>query len=262
MNTISTKRKQRIAEMRKQRMKARNKKVAITTAAGAITAIILLNGKAEAYSSAYTVKPKDNLYNLSKKYQVSVEQLMEVNGLVSEKIIVGQRLLLPIQHTEEGSVSYTVQKGDTIYSLAKQYEISINDLKKKNNMNSDKIIAGEKLLLPLETHSDVESYYTVVAGDTLWGIAKRFGMTAKELAGANGLSKEMVLIGQKLNIPGSVQISKAEVVGAADSFTVEFTEQGKPLVLQVPYGTASDYQKKSSQKVHVIHKNGSVIQIY
>ncbi|WP_066300206.1 LysM peptidoglycan-binding domain-containing protein [Bacillus sp. FJAT-29937] len=262
MITITTKRKQRIAEVRKQRMKARNKKVVITTAAGAITAIILLNGKAEAHSSAYTVKPKDNLYNLSKKYQVSVKQLIEVNGLDTEKITVGQRLLLPNKHTAEGAVSYTVQKGDTIYSLAKQYETSIHDLKKKNNMSSDKIIVGEKLLLPTETSSNVESIYTAVPGDTLWGIAKRFGVTAKELADANGLSKEMILIGQKLNIPGAVQIAEAEVVGAADSFTVEFTEQGKPLVLQVPYGTASDYQKKSGQKVHVIYKNGSVILIY
>lgn len=262
MKTITTRRKHRIAEARKQKIKARNRKLATTTVAGAITALILLNSKAEASSSVYTVKPKDNLYNLSKKYHISVEKLMEVNDLSSEKIVVGQRLLVPTEQIKSKFNAYTIQKGDTLYSIAKLYGMSIDDLKKSNDIKSDQINPGTKILLSKETITKKESVYTVVPGDSLWGIAKRFGVTVKELLDANRLSKEMVLIGQKLMIPGNVQITNAEVVGAADSFTVEFSEQGEPLVLQVPYGSAGDYQKKSGQKVTIIHKNRSVISIY
>ncbi|WP_246197271.1 LysM peptidoglycan-binding domain-containing protein [Cytobacillus depressus] len=263
MNTISTKRKQRIAEMRKQRIRARNKKVAVTTAAGAITALILLNSKAEASSSVYTVKSKDTLYTLSKKYEVSVEQLIKVNGLTSERIFVGQSLLIPNEQVVKKSTSYTIQKGDTLYSLAKQYGVSVEDLKKKNNIQLDQLSVGGQIIVPAESfeRKKEEVTYTVVPGDTLWGIAKRFGLTVEDLAKENGLNKEMVLIGQKLNVPGDFHYSKVEIVGAADSFTVEFLEQGKPLVLRVPYGTAADYQNKSGQKVNLIHRNGSVISV-
>lgn len=71
------------------------------------------------------------------------------------------------------------------------------------------------------------------------GNCKIFGVRVKELSNANRLSKEIVFIGQKLMIPGNVQITKAEVVGAA-----------------------GNNQKKSGQKVTVIHKNKSVISIY
>ncbi|MGM0877936.1 MAG: LysM peptidoglycan-binding domain-containing protein [Bacillota bacterium] len=264
MNTVTQKRKQRIAEARKKRMRARNKKIAVSTIAGAITALVLMNGKAGACSTDYTVKTKDTLYSLSKKYQVSVEQLMEANSLISETIVVGQRLVVPGEQLVENSTLHTVQKGDTLFSLAKKYRTTVDELKKKNNIHSDKINIGQKILVSIETPTNGEQeMYTVFQGDTLWGIAKQFGVTAEDLAKENGLSKKMVLIGQKLFIPGAVDFSEAEVVGAADNFTVEFEQQDKQqLILKVPYGAASDYEKKSGQKVTVIHKNGAVISAF
>lgn len=269
MKAISLKRKQRIAEVRKQKVRARNKKMAAVTIAGAISALVLMNGKAAAYGKDYTVKKRDTLYSLSKKYQVSIDQLKETNALTSEKIVVGQRLVVPEQgktmvpKSEEITNQYTVQKGDSLFLLAKKYGITLEKLKKINNIQSDRINIGQKIVVPLETSNyGEEEKYTVVSGDTLWGIAKRFGVTVENLANENGLKKEMVLIGQRLIIPGAAEISEAEVVGAADSFTVEFEQRGKPLVLEVPYGSASDYQKKSGQKVTVIHKNGAVISVF
>ncbi|HZH62428.1 MAG TPA: LysM peptidoglycan-binding domain-containing protein [Metabacillus sp.] len=263
MNTISVKRKQRIAELRKKRMKERNKKIAFTTIAGAITALALMNGKASACSTDYTVKPKDTLYSLSKKYKVSVDQLMEANALTSEKIVVGQKILVPDIHLEENLNLYTIQKGDTLYSLAKKYGVTVSDLKKKNNMQTDSIQIGQKISVPgQQIINNDHQMYTVVPGDTLWGIAKRFDVTTEDLAEENKLSSEMVLIGQRLTIPGAADTSKVIVVGAADSFTVEFDHQGTPLVLKVPFGVTSDYQEMSGQKVTVIHKNRAVISIF
>ncbi|WP_163100802.1 muramidase family protein [Peribacillus alkalitolerans] len=267
MNSITLKRKQRIAEIRKKRMRSRNKRVAAVSIAGAITALLLFSGKVGASGTQYTVKKNDNLYNLSKKYRVSVDQLMEVNGLTTEKIVIGQRLLVPIDNTasqtEENSNLYTVRKGDTLSFIAKKYGTNVNELKKENNFQHDQIYPGQKIIVPIENPANGEDHmYSVFPGDTLWGIAKRFGVKTEDLVKENGLSKEMVLIGQRLSIPGIANHSEAKVIGAADSFTVEFEQNDKTFVLTVPYGAASKYQDKSGQKVTVIHKNGAVISVF
>jgi LysM repeat protein len=267
VNIVTLKRKQRISELRKKKIKARNKRLAAASIAGAITALLLFNSKAGASGTQYTVKKNDNLYNISKKYKVSVDLLMEINGLTTEKIMIGQRLLLPIDktasQTEENSSLYTVQNGDTLSSIAKKYGTNVNGLKKENKLLNDKIKLGQKIIVPVENPANGEEHlYTVFPGDTLWGIAKRFGVKTDDLVKENGLRKEMVLIGQLLSIPGNAKHSEAKVIGAADSFTVEFEQDDKTFVLKVPYGAASKYQDKSGQKVTVIHKNGAVISVF
>ncbi len=251
------KRKERIAITQKKRIKARNKRIAAATVAGTITALILMNGKAGACSTEYLVKPNDTLYSLSKKYDITVDQLMEANSLTSEKILVGQQLLVP---DLVKPIMYSVQRGDTLYSLSKMYGSTVKELKEINFLQSNQINIGQTILIPqVAFNQEVGEMYTVLPGDTLWGIANRYGIDPQELAKENDLHMEMVIIGQQLFIPGTASVSEVEIVGAADSFTVEFNDEGKLLVLKVPYGTASAYQEMSGQYVRVIHKNGAVI---
>ncbi|AGK52566.1 LysM peptidoglycan-binding domain-containing protein [Bacillus sp. 1NLA3E] len=322
MSNILKTRNQRIAEIRKKKVRLRNQKMATLTVVGAITALTLMGSKVNACSADYTVKKGDTLYGLAKKYQISINQLMDVNNLASEKLFINQQLLVPDEHlstshTEETSGLYTVKKGDTLYSLSKKYQVSTNllmvanglssdkikvsqkllvpyndqtpsseevtgnyfvkkgdtlfslakkydtsviELKKANNLRTDNLYIGQQISVPSESHSqEEEEIYTVVPGDSLSGIASRFGVTMAELKKANVLHQNMVLIGQKLHIPGTANYFEATVVGAADPFSVEFEENGEPLVLTVPYGTATDYQKKSGQKGTIIYKNGALI---
>ncbi|WML45759.1 LysM peptidoglycan-binding domain-containing protein [Neobacillus sp. PS3-40] len=267
MNTIILKRKQRLAEVRMKKQRARNKKIVAATVAGSFTALVFMNNRVSACSTDYTVKKNDTLYSLSKKYQVGISQLIEVNDLPTEKIYVDQHLNVPedivVPQFKGNSSQYTVQKGDTLFSLSKNYSISVKDLQKENNLLSDQINIGQRILVPIKTPAPSgEEMYTVYPGDTLWGIAKRFDVTVKDLARENKLSQEMVLIGQRLVIPGKAKFADVEVVGAADSFTVEFMQKGKPFVLKVPYGSAPNYQDKSGQKVMVTYKNGALISAF
>jgi LysM repeat protein len=263
LTTISTKRKQRIAEARKKKVKARNKKIAAATAAGTITALLLAGGKAGACSTEYTVKENDTLYSLAKKYEVTVEQLMEANILSSDKIYIGQKLLVPDRKQHKELNQYTIKNGDTLYSLAKKYESTVEEIMFTNEMTSYEIKTGETLSLPIESGSnEVGEFYTVVPGDTLWGISHRYGVKAEEISKENGLKMDMVLIGQNLLIPGKADVSQAVIIGAADSFSVEFKDQNGEFVLKVPYGTSNEYQDKSGQLVTIIHKNGAVISAF
>ena len=101
---------------------------------------------------------------------------------------------------------YTVVAGDTLWDIAKKFlgnGSRYKEIMSANNLSSDVIQIGQKLLIPNSSGSS-KSYYTVVAGDTLWDIAKKFlgdGSRYKEIMSANNLSSDVIQIGQKLLIP-------------------------------------------------------------
>ncbi len=240
----------------------RNRKLLGAAAAGSVAAGLLIGvgqKKTDAVGSFYTVKKGDTLYSLAKQYDTSVAVLKEVNSLTSDSIKTGQKLEVPLD-TQAGI--YIVKKGDTLFSLAKKYGVTVTALKKENKLVTDSIYVGQALSVPTHIHGTSEGSYKVNAGDTLFNISQRFGVSLKELKEANGLKKDMVLIGQQLVIPGKVKIMEATVTGAADNFTVEFEIDGKAIPLKVSYGTAREYQHLTGQQVLISYKNGALINIH
>ena len=99
---------------------------------------------------------------------------------------------------------YIVQSGDSLWSISKKYGISVDKLKDINNLNSNLLSVGQKLLVKDTSSSDdIGVYYTVVSGDTLYGIANKYNLTVDELKTMNGLKNNNLSIGQKLLISGT-----------------------------------------------------------
>ncbi len=161
---------------------------------------------------------------------------------------------------------YVVEKGDTLYRISKDYDLTVQQLKEMNELVSDKIFPGQELDVPTEFHT-TESFlqhaaiYTVVPGDTLWSIADRYSVPVSELKRINHLSSNMVLIHQRLIIMEDIAVQSAKIVGAADNFTIEFQSGSRHFALKVPYGTAQEYQRLAGKTVIVTHKNGAVVNI-
>lgn len=109
-----------------------------------------------AASNTYTVQYGDTLYRIAKKYDVSVSEIQYANPSItnSSLIYVGQAITIPSTKL----VDYTVQKGDTMWGIAKKFEISLTELKKANTniTNASKIYVGQTVLIPdtnpLATH--------------------------------------------------------------------------------------------------------------
>jgi LysM repeat protein len=254
-------RKQRIREEKRRKTLKRNRKLIGAAVAGSVAAGLLIGvgqKKTDAVGSFYTVKKGDTLYSLAKQYDTSVEMLKEVNSLRSDFIRAGQKIEVPVE-AEAGT--YIVKKGDTLFSLAKKYGVTVTDLKKENKLVTDSIYVGQALSVPTHGYDTNEGFYEVNAGDTLFNISQRFGVSLKELKTANSLKKDMVLIGQHLVIPGKTEVMEATVNGAADNFTVEFETDGKAVPLKVSYGMARKYQELAGQQVFVTFKNGALINI-
>lgn len=122
----------------------------------------LLTTGASALADSYTVVKNDTLWGLSKKYGVSVSDLKKANGVSGHLIYVGQKLQIPTKSTKETktaktstststvdttSTTHTVVKGDTLWSLAKKYGVSVSTLMKANNLSSSTILIGQSLNL-------------------------------------------------------------------------------------------------------------------
>ena len=92
---------------------------------------------------------------------------------------------------------YTVQKGDTLYGISKQFGISIDDIKKLNNLTSNTLEAGQVLQI---RENQSPTTYTVKKGDNLYEISKRFNIPISELMKINNLANDSLQIGQVLNL--------------------------------------------------------------
>lgn len=150
----------------------------------------------------YTVKPGDTLYSLAQKFNTTVADLKSLNGLASNNLSIGQQLQIPTTEVEEEFINYTVKLGDTLYTIAQNYGISVNDIIEYNNLGTTVITPNQVLKLPTNVQPEKNpNIYTVRPGDTLYGIAQSFGVTVAQLKTLNNLSNNTLLIGQQLQIP-------------------------------------------------------------
>ncbi len=150
-------------------------------------------------SNIYVVKKGDTLWNIAKTFGISVTDLKETNNLTSNSLSIGQTLVIP--NAESESDYYIVVKGDTLYKIANQFGLSVDELKKLNNLNSDTLSIGQKLLLKPSAGKDITDTYTVKAGDSLYQIARKYNTTVDELKRLNNLTSNLLSIGQVLKIP-------------------------------------------------------------
>lgn len=97
---------------------------------------------------------------------------------------------------------YTVKKGDSLYSIARLYDVSVEDLKTFNKLVSNVLSIGQVLRIPDIVEKSDTSVYYVKKGDSLYGIAKSYGVSVEDIKRLNGLSSNSLSIGQELLIPG------------------------------------------------------------
>lgn len=156
-------------------------------------------------SISYTVKSGDNLYNIARKYGVSVSEIIKLNNLSNNNLSVGQELLIPISDNSGGSnqnsgvdgSTYIVQKGDSLYSIARKYGVSVSSITSLNNLSGTNLSVGQKLVIPSSSSGNT---YVVQRGDNLYSISKKYGVTVDEIKRKNNLKSNLLSVGQRLVI--------------------------------------------------------------
>ena len=148
--------------------------------------------------STHVVVSGDTLYSIAKKYNTTVDEIKSLNNLTSNILSIGQVLKIP-SSSEATPSTYVVVSGDTLYSIAKKYNTTVDDIKSLNNLTSNVLSIGQVLKIPSTTGNNYTTY-TVVSGDTLYSIAKKFNTTVDSIKSLNNLTSNILSIGQTLKI--------------------------------------------------------------
>lgn len=129
-----------------------------------------------------------------------------------------------------GSRSHTVQKGETLYAIAKRYDVSVAALMSLNGIaDAGRLFVGMQLAIPGGSDTEPRRLdYVVKKGDTLYGIAKAHGVAVDDIVKASGMSTTTIKIGQTLRIP----TPSADAPAASVSTTP--TSPAKPVSVAVP----------------------------
>ncbi|ANB61215.1 LysM peptidoglycan-binding domain-containing protein [Anoxybacteroides amylolyticum] len=157
------------------------------------------------HDTTYIVKAGDSLSTIAKTYNVFIADIKIRNQLSNDFIYPGQTLIIS---AEKGTyTTHTVRAGETLSIIARDYGISLVDLKTWNQLSTDTIYVGQVLSVakPAETPttSPTETKavtYTVQAGDSLYSIANKYGATVQQLKTINNLTSDTIYVGQVLKI--------------------------------------------------------------
>lgn len=224
----------------------------------------------------YTVVSGDTLYAIGQRYGVSVTQLKSWNQLTSDTIYSGQKLIVKATGNSSGGGStgetpskpnnggnnqnqgnntlYTVVSGDSLYAIGQRYGVSVAQLKSWNQLSSDTIYPGQKLIVKSAGNTgnggsnnqstakpstpngsnQQQTTYTVASGDSLYAIGMRYGVSVAQLKSWNKLSSDIIFPGQKLIVQSG---SSTAPTGP--------TSSGKP-------NAAAQYTVKSGDTLYAI----------
>ncbi len=166
----------------------------------------------------YTVKKGDSLWKIANKYNTTVEKLKSANNLKTNTLSVGQKLAITsISVSPEVSDTYIVQKGDSLWSIANKFNMTVSELKNLNNLTNNLLSIGQVLKIKNSSNNGKKTY-TVQKGDSLWVIANKYGITTEELKSYNNLTSNLLSIGQVLKIPqGKTSTENIYTVKKGDS---------------------------------------------
>ncbi|WP_053218183.1 C40 family peptidase [Virgibacillus senegalensis] len=223
------------------------------------TAVIASSYSMTVEAASYKVQKGDSLWSIAQKYNTSVDSLKSVNKLKNNIIFPNQVLQVDGKSSStkkeekdtnqwsSKSSTYTVKSGDSLSKIAAQHNISLSDLMEWNNLSTTLIYPGDVFVVSKSSSGSTSdsgntgtsnkktdsssgstktTTYKVVSGDYLGKIASKYGVSVSDLKKWNGLSSDLIYVGQKLKVNGgnnsSAETKKDTPDTKVESETVDY----------------------------------------
>lgn len=160
----------------------------------------------------YTVKRGDTLSKIATAYRTTVEEIAQINEIQNVNLIYPNQVLKILVNTNihgsesnsTGKTYYTIKRGDTLWQIASKYGVSVQSIVNWNNIQNPNLIYSGQRIIIYGTYNTTQSqyyYYTVQRGDSLWKIARRYGVSVRWIARLNGIrNPNLIYPGQILKI--------------------------------------------------------------
>lgn len=201
----------------------------------------------------YKVEPGNTVYAISKLFSVSVSDLIEANPEAKEGLSIGQEIFVPKKKidkkkarksevTVDGEyIIHTVQKKETLFSIAGQYGVDVNEVMELNQQAATSLAVGDLIKIPVVNSSKTKEIFLeparndtflvhqVVKGETTYSLARQYQISVDSLNQANNDFKEGLKIGQWIVIPKYKEsyASKLEPLDAIDTLSMIYPKGEK-----------------------------------
>ena len=214
----------------------------------------------------HKIKSGETIGSIAEEYKVSASSIREWNSLTSDKIIAGTTLKIyslssPKVDTKKDShkseltsesITHQIQSGETIIAISESYGVSVDDIKRWNNLSSSKIVAGKTLIIysngnghknPVTTVTEKtskSSTHKVTKGETLGVIAEKYHVSIASIQKLNKINGNKIIVGQELKIPESSSVSSQKTKDG-----LHIVENGETLYsIAIKYNTSVQKIKK------------------
>ena len=172
-----------------------------------------------ASAGSYTVASGDSVWSVANKHGITMDQLRSWNNIKNDFIYPGQRLVVKNSGNKQtsspttastsisssaGSQKYTVASGDSVWSIANKFGITMDQFRSWNNIKNDYVYPGQSVRVSgtatAANQTASTSNYTVVSGDSVWGIADKFGISRDQFIQWNNIKDNFVYPGQSVRV--------------------------------------------------------------
>lgn len=202
--------------------------------------MVIITSPEKTQNINYTVLPGDSLWKIANTYKVTIDSIKKLNDLSSDNIQIDQKLLIstdlqpvlgltetvesapletsvpttvPISSNTSSLQIYTVKSGDSLSKIGYEFNVSVNDIKKLNNLSSDVIQIGQQLSMPISLTTHV-----VKAGENVYSISTKYGMSPQDIIKFNYMTPtEWLDAGETIYLSGYAPRDYTVFIGESDS---------------------------------------------